>query len=109
MHTQGLDHLTRLASEPHHSIKAVLNANGIIFFPVNQEHRNQSGPDISYEDNYKGNALAAMVTASRFDIRYHQDFTDSKIAALIQSLLLNPELHQLRALAFTYQGRPIKI
>lgn len=107
MHIQGLQYLSRLASEPHLSIKAVFNVNGIIFFPVTQEHRSQSGPSISYEDNYKGNALAVMVTAAGFDMRYHQDFTDAQVAALVQSLLQNPELHQLRACAFTYQGRPI--
>jgi hypothetical protein len=87
MHIQGHENLCQLASEPHRAIKAVFNANGIIFFPVTQEHSNQSGPGISYADNYKGNALAAMVTASRFDIRYHQDYSDKEVTNLVHTLL----------------------
>ena len=64
MHFQGLDLISQLATQDHYQAKMVFNAHGVIFFPTSQEHRDQSGPNISYADNYKGNALAAM-TATR--------------------------------------------
>jgi len=54
----GADYLEELVEQGgFYSAKVVFNAKGAIFFPVNQEHRNQKASGISYEDNYKGNAL----------------------------------------------------
>ena len=109
MHIQGLEHLRRLATEPHLSIKAVLNTNGIIFFPASQEHRDQSGPGISYADNYKGNALAAMISPGKIEVRYHRDYTDAQVAEILTNLLAHDSCAFLCPIQATYQGRPLQL
>jgi len=104
----GADYLEGLVEQGgFYSAKVVFNAKGAIFFPVNQEHRNQKASGISYEDNYKGNALAAMIAPGKIEIRYHQGFTDQVVANIIQSLLAQPGLEFLKDWQATYQGRPL--
>ncbi len=89
------------------SLKAVLNEQGIVFFPVSQEHRASGAAGIWYADDYKGNALAAMITGGRIEIRYHRAFSDQRVAKLMRSLRDQPELTALGGLGVTYQGRAV--
>ena len=104
---RGLDHIEPLLSHVSFTAKLVFNQSGAIFFPVNREHRDQKSDSISYEDNYKGNALAAMLAPNRIEIRYHRDFTDTDVSAIVISLKQHPDLHFMRDWEVTYQGRPI--
>jgi hypothetical protein len=61
-------------------VKLVFNSRGAIFFPVDQQHRDQKAPGISYEDDHAGNALAAILSPGRIEIRRHSDFSDAAIA-----------------------------
>lgn len=103
----GLDYIDKLRTEPHYAAKAVLNANGIIFFPESREHRDQKAAGISYEDNYQGNALAAMIRPRRLEIRFHQSFSDEEIATLVRNLAKNEALAFMGSWAITYQARKI--
>jgi len=105
----GLDYIDQLRAEPFYAAKAVLNAQGIIFFPENREHRDQKAAGISYEDNYKGNALAAMIRPQRLEIRYHQAFVDKEIATLIRNMAKNEALAFWGSWEITYQGRKIEV
>ncbi len=105
----GLDYIDKLRAEPHYAAKAVLNANGIIFFPESREHRDQKAEGISYEDNYQGNALAAMIRPRRLEIRYHQEFADEEIATLVRKLAMNEALVFLASWEITYQARRIDL
>ncbi len=109
MNLQGLDYITPLAAQSHYSAKLVFNQHGAIFFPVTAEHRNQSGPEIRYADDYKGNALAAMLSPGKIEVRYHKDFTDAQVALMLMELLQLPELACLHPCRATYQGRPLLI
>lgn len=109
MHIQGLDYIAELACQEHYQAKMVFNAHGVIFFPVTQEHRNQSGPNIRYADDYKGNALAAMISPGKIDVRYHRDYTDAQVTEILTNLLAHSSCDFLHPIQATYQGRPLQI
>jgi len=104
---RGQEFIEPLLSQVSFSAKMVLNQSGAIFFPVNREHRDQKSDLISYEDNYKGNALAAMLLPNKIEIRYHQEFSDSEVSAIVTSLKKNPDVCFLKDWEVTYQGRSI--
>ncbi len=105
MFIRGVEHIEPLLSKVHFSAKMVLNNHGVIIFPVTQEHRNQKSDQISYEDDYKGNALAAMLAPNSIEIRFHQDFSDQDVSKLVSSLKQHPNLNFLKDWKATYQGR----
>lgn len=79
--------IAELAEESHFQAKMVFNDRGAIFLSVRDEHRFHEAAGISYEDNYKGNALAAMLGPGTIEIRYHEGFTDRRVARIVRSLL----------------------
>mgnify|MGYP005840448333 CR=1 FL=1 len=107
MHLQGTQYIQDASLERYFQAKLVFNENGAIFFPVTAEHRDQSGPGIHYADNYKGNALAAMISPGKIEIRYHQDFTDDQVRELLNMILRFEQVSFLNDYEATYQGRPI--
>ena len=107
MHLSGVEYLDSLMEQEHFTAKMVFNADGAIIFTVEEQHRDQKAAGISYEDDYAGNALAAMLAPGRIEIRYHRDFPDQRIADIILRLLGQPELSRLRDWLATYQGRAL--
>ncbi len=107
MHLQGTEFIASASTQPHFQAKMVFNANGAIFFPVSSEHRDQSGPDIHYADNYKGNALAAMISPGTIEVRFHRDFSDQQVGEILETITNHPSLACVRGFAVTYQGRLI--
>lgn len=103
----GADYLTSLLAEGSFSAKMVFNARGAIVFPVSREHRDQKAPGISYEDDYKGNALVAMLAPGKIEIRGHQGFSDSQVAEIVSMLLTLPELALLKDWTVVYRGRKV--
>jgi hypothetical protein len=106
----GAAYLKSLVSQPGgFSAKMVFNANGAITFPVSEAHRDQKAAGISYADDYAGNALAAVLARGKIEVRYHRDFTDSQVAAIIVALCSQPELSFMRDWRVTYQGRVLSV
>lgn len=103
----GLSYLKSLLEREHFSAKMVFNERGAIFFPVKEEHRNMKGDGICYKDNYEGNALAAMLSPGKVDIRFHADFSDSRVRSTIGSLVSLPELTFMSSWSVFYQGRAL--
>ena len=64
---------------------------------------------ISYKDNYEGNALAAMLAAGKVEIRYHQQFSDNRVASIMASLMEQPRLSFMKGWKVTYQGRVLSV
>jgi hypothetical protein len=108
MFLSGVEFLESLASQAGFSAKMVFNENGAMFFASSLQHRDQKGPQISYEDNYAGNALAAMLAPGHIEIRYPQRFTDRRVADIIETLLAEPLLGFMRGWEVTYQGRTLR-
>src|ERR1022692_4554577 len=97
----------RLKAEPVRQLKALLNENGIVIFPTSLQHATIKLHGISYEDDYKGNALAVIFDGQKFEIRWHPDFTETRVKLLLKDLWKHPELGALKELSVTYQGKPI--
>src|SRR4051794_7569980 len=109
MTISGMDHARSLAAGAITQLKMVFNSSGAIFFPVSEQHRDQKTPGISYGDDYTGNALAAMLSLGKLDVRFHRDFSDARVAHLISSLLKTPELSFMTGWEITYQNRKLII
>ena len=104
---KGVEFLQELVEQGGFSAKMILNAEVAIIFPTTQQHREQKAEGVSYEDNYRGNALTAMLSPGKAEIRHHESFSDQQVGAIIRSLLACPELSFIRQWRFTYQGRPV--
>lgn len=107
MRLLGLDFLLPALAKPGFTGKLVFNAAGAIFFPVTKQHREMSAQGIFYQDDYKGNALAAMLAPGRIEVRYHKAFPDADVARLLTALQSQPALAPLATWSRTYQGRPV--
>jgi hypothetical protein len=105
----GLEFMLSLVKEDHFSAKMVFNESGAIFFRVNQQPCDQKAEGISYEDNYKGNALGAMLAPGKIEIRYHQQFSDNRVASIVASLMEQPRLLFMKGWQATYQGRALSV
>jgi hypothetical protein len=101
----GFEYLNSQLSQPGFTAKVVFNRGGIIFFPATQQHRDQKMPGISYEDDSAGNALAAMLSAGKIEIRNHRDFSEPLVAQIVLMLMALPELAILQGWQITYGGR----
>ena len=62
---------------------------------------------ISYEDDYKGNALAAMLAPGKIEIRFHESYSDGCVITIVKTLLSSPELSFMAGWQVTYQGRTL--
>lgn len=89
--------------------KAVFNARGAIFFRAIEQHSEQKAEGISYEDNSKGNALAAVITRDAIEIRRHNSFSDEAVAAIVRNLISCSGVSGLSGSRVTYGGKPISI
>jgi hypothetical protein len=107
MTVSGADLLANLVSQGRFSAKMVFNQNGALIFPAAEEHRHHKIAGISYEDNYEGNALAALLSPGKIDVRFHAKFTASQVSAIVLALLIEPELSLMRGWTPRYQGRTI--
>jgi hypothetical protein len=66
-------------ARPGQTGKFILNESAIIFFSTSQQHNSVKLHGLSYEDHYRGNALAGTFANCRIDIRFHRDFSDEHL------------------------------
>lgn len=109
MIVRGAEHLDEVISGRVHDAKMVFNDCGAIVFPAKRQHREMKAEGISYEDDYRGNALAAMLRRDAIEIRFHRAYGDRAVARIVRRLLTTAELACLAKAQVTYQGRPITI
>ena len=105
MNVRGADYFKEVSEHPYFSAKMVFNEAGAILFPVTAEHRDQKAAGLSYEDDYKGNALAAMLGPGKIEVRYHKRFSDQRVAAVLRALKSFPDLDWIGHCKVQYQGR----
>lgn len=67
----GADLLAGLIDECYPDIKAIFNNVGILLFPSSNQHREQKAIGLSYEDDSRGNALAAIIRLNAIEVRRH--------------------------------------
>ncbi len=87
------------------TVKFILNDSGIYFFSASQQHRDTKAHGLSYEDDYRGNAVVGLVLPGRVEIRFHQAFTDERIKGIWRDVLASQEPAEARLGQLYYQGR----
>jgi hypothetical protein len=105
----GVEHVIALANGEAFDGKMVINAHGAVFGPVSTQHRDLSVEGIAYADEYKGNAVAAMLAPGSIELRFHKAFADAQIVELIRELVREPDLAFIAKWRVTYQGRVLSI
>lgn len=107
MIVQGAEHLEDVMAGRVYDAKMVFNDRGAIVFSAKRQHREMKAEGMSYEDDYQGNALAAMIRRDAIEIRFHRAYDDRSVIRIVAALLATPELACLGMAAVTYQGRPL--
>jgi hypothetical protein len=103
MHVLGAE----LLHANHESLKFILNDAGIIFFPATQEHRDVKTVELSYEDDYRGNAVAGLLLPGRVEIRFHRAFSPEHIRNLWSRVLTNASIAREHLGQLYYQGKEL--
>lgn len=96
-----------LLKERKGSVKFILNDSGILFFPATQQHRDMKVPGLSYEDDYRGNAVAGLVLEGRVEIRFHRAFSDARIKSIWGRVMANAEIAKASLERVYYQGKEL--
>jgi hypothetical protein len=86
-------------------VKCVLNSSAAVFFPGTIQHRDVKQEGVSYEDDYRGNAMAATITPGMIDVRFHRDYPDEMVKSIFKRLLVLAEMEWARGFTVRYQGR----
>lgn len=89
------------------SVKFILNDSCIVFFPATQQHRDNKSHGLSYEDDYRGNAVAGLIMPDRVEIRFHKSYSDDRIRTIWRKVSSSPELARIQFGQLYYQGRQI--
>jgi len=89
------------------TVKFILNDSAIVFLPVKHQHRDVKSHGLSYEDEYRGNALAGLVTPTGVEVRYHQAYSEERIRAIWTKLRALPDFADARLSRVLYQGKEI--
>lgn len=107
MNVQGVENLSEVLAGTAYDAKVVFNERCAIVFATSHQHRDMKLADVSYQDDYKGNALAAMIRADAIKIRFHRDFIDVRVGRIVRALLSNAPFPLWAGAKVTYQGRVI--
>ena len=107
MTVSGIESIAHYIEQPGYFVKCLLTDSAAVFFPGSVQHRDVKKGAVSYEDDYRGNALAATVTPGRIEIRFHQDYGDERVRAIARDLLRSPEMVWASSFAVSYQGRAL--
>lgn len=105
----GVEYLHAIASRQAVDGKMVINEHGAVFGPVTTQHRDLRTVEVRYADEYKGNALAAMLAPGRIELRYHAAFTDARVTTILRSLAREPGLALIADWTITYQGLSLSV
>ena len=108
MNVVGTDLVQKEVQQTGYFFKAILNDSGAVFFPGTSEHRTVKRAGLSYEHDYKGNAMAVVVTRGRIEIRNHRDFSVARVATIVNDLLKHPELQCLRGFPVEYGSNKLR-
>jgi len=109
MYLAGVDYINSLMKQETFTAKMVFNGSGAIIFPVRQEHRDYKADCISYEDNYGGNALAAVLDRGKIEVHYHKKFSDELVSHIMRTLVSQPDLEFMKTWDVFYQGRKLAL
>ena len=95
------------AARPGQTGKFILNELAILFFSTAHQHNSVKAQGLSYEDDYRGNALAGTVANGRIEIRFHRDFSEAHLRTIWSRAWAQSELAFLKDWPVFYQGRKL--
>jgi len=107
MRTFGLETISHEVTSGGYFVKCIATASIAVFFPGSVQHRDVKQEGASYEDDYRGNAMAATITPGAIDIRFHKAFPDDSVRTIFQRLLKCEEMAWAAGFTVRYQGRVI--
>ena len=67
----GVAEILNAVSQDGYFVKCVVNSNAAVFFPGSVQHRDVKREGVSYEDDYQGNAMAAVIKPNKIEVRFH--------------------------------------
>jgi hypothetical protein len=105
MQVYGLDSIRVELDSGGYVVKLIAHEHAAAFFSRAAEHREIKVQGLNYEDDSKGNALAAMMSPGRIDFRYHRAFSDERVKRIALAMLNHPDLRFAQEFQVTYQGR----
>jgi hypothetical protein len=108
MKVLGLESIAPYLAADGYFVKCVLHSSAAVFFPGAIQHRDVKREGVSYEDDYRGNAMAATLTPGMIDVRFHQAFTDGAVREIFDRLLGLPAMEWARGFTVRYQGRVLR-
>jgi hypothetical protein len=104
----GLNSIAPAIAAEGYFVKAIVNSTAAVFFPGTIQHRDIKRDGVSYEDDYRGNALAATITPGMIDVRFHKEYADALVKSLFDQLLALPEMQWAAGFMVRYQGRVLR-
>jgi hypothetical protein len=105
MRVYGLDAIRSQIDSGGYEVKLVAHDQAVVLLPRTSEHREAKIPGLSYEDDSRGNAMAAMMSPGRIEFRYHRAFSDERVRQIALAMLHHPDLGFAKHFQVTYQGR----
>ena len=105
----GLETVSYEVASEGYFIKCIVNSSTAIFFPGSVQHRDAKQNGISYEDDYRGNAMAATIRPGIIEIRFHRGFSDESVQLIFSNLLRIPEMAWASEFSVSYQGRCLRM
>ena len=87
MQIYGLDLIRSEIDSGGYEVKLVAHEQAVAFLPRTAQHRDVKIQGLSYEDDSKGNALAAMVSPGRIEFRHHRAFSDERVRQIALAIL----------------------
>jgi hypothetical protein len=105
MQVYGVDSVRSELESGGYVVKLVANDRTAVVFPRTSEHRDIKMSGLTYGDDSKGNALAAMLSPGRLEFRHHRAFSDERVKRIAEAILEHPDMAFARGSRVTYQGR----
>ena len=103
--TIDLESIAKEIASDGYFVKCIVNSSTAVFFPGSIQHRDVKRLGVSYEDDYRGNAMAATITPGRIDVRFHKNYPDDMVRSIFSRLLDIPEMDWAADFSIRYQGR----
>ncbi len=107
MKVLGLESISMDLEASGYFVKCIVNSEAAVFFPGTIQHRDVKQEGVSYEDGYLGNAMAATITPTVMDVRFHRNYTDDLVRSIFSSLLQSHDMKWASGFAVRYQGRTL--
>jgi len=98
----GLETIAAELSQPSFLVKCLLSEKAIVFIPATNQHTDVRIAGLRYEDESKGNALAATLTPRRFGIRLHSKFAPQLVGRIVHQLLERDDMIWARQIPVFY-------